>query len=231
MSTLLDHDFPPLSKVENTEPSHGLKLLREPFPAHQISTFPKNAGQRAGLSYVGHAALTDRLLDADPAWSWEPLSVDPRGLPMIDDEGGMWIRLTVCVITRLGYGDAQGKTGGNAMKERIGDALRNAAMRFGAALDLWHKGELHVDDHTPKPEVAKPSVAKPRLPPCEDKSIDRWFSNIESGKAQACNLMDFAKSKFTLSDVQEGRILAFVASKQNPPIDSEFTAEYEGAEK
>jgi hypothetical protein len=32
------------------------------------------------------------------------------------------------------------------MKERIGDALRNAAMRFGAALDLWHKGDLHGDD-------------------------------------------------------------------------------------
>lgn len=32
------------------------------------------------------------------------------------------------------------------MKERIGDALRNAAMRFGAALDLWHKGDLHIDD-------------------------------------------------------------------------------------
>jgi hypothetical protein len=32
------------------------------------------------------------------------------------------------------------------MKEMIGDALRNAAMRFGAALDLWHKGDLHVED-------------------------------------------------------------------------------------
>jgi hypothetical protein len=37
-------------------------------------------------------------------------------------------------------------SGGDAMKERIGDALRNAAMRFGAALDLWHKGDLHVDE-------------------------------------------------------------------------------------
>ena len=38
------------------------------------------------------------------------------------------------------------KSGGDAMKEIIGDALRNAAMRFGAALDLWHKGELHPDE-------------------------------------------------------------------------------------
>ena len=28
------------------------------------------------------------------------------------------------------------------MKERIGDAIRNAAMRFGVALDLWSKEEL-----------------------------------------------------------------------------------------
>jgi hypothetical protein len=43
--------------------------------------------------------------------------------------------------------------------------------------------------------------------------------------------MDFAKVKFTLSDVQEGRILAFVAAKNNPPIDAAFITEYEGAEK
>jgi hypothetical protein len=57
----------------------------------------------------------------------------------------MWIRLTVCGVTRLGYGHPDGKKGGDAIKELIGDALRNAAMRFGAALDLWHKGELHKD--------------------------------------------------------------------------------------
>ena len=140
----LDDDFPPIAQAKPD--ATGLAKLREPFPAHQISVFPKNAGQRAGLSYVGHAALTDRLLDADPEWAWEPLAFDERGLPLIDDEGGMWIRLTVCGVTRLGYGDAQGKSGGNAMKERIGDALRNAAMRFGAALDLWHKGELHIEE-------------------------------------------------------------------------------------
>src|SRR6185369_5914650 len=86
------------------------------------------------LSYVGHAALTDRLLDVDPLWTWEPFAVDAMGYPALDKDGGLWIKLTVCGVTRLGYGDAQGKSGGDAMKERIGDALRNAAMRFGAAL-------------------------------------------------------------------------------------------------
>lgn len=151
-----------------TQKKTGLDLLREPFPPHQISKLPKpykkdspkgqckECGGYHGLpamhlDYVGHAALTDRLLDCDPAWAWEPLAFDDKGLPVIDANGGLWIRLTVCGITRLGYGDAQGKTGGDAMKERIGDALRNAAMRFGAALDLWHKGDLHIEESEEKP--------------------------------------------------------------------------------
>ena len=99
----------------------GLALLRAPFPAHQISQLPKGGVM---LSYVGHAALTDRLLDADPCWNWEPLHIDPAtGLPALDAIGGLWIKLTVCGVTRLGYGDAGDKKGCNAMKERIGDCL------------------------------------------------------------------------------------------------------------
>ena len=98
----------------------ALKKLREPFPAHQISYLPKGGVK---LAYVGHAALTDRLLDTDPAWTWEPLALDERGLPALDEVGGLWIRLTVAGVTRLGYGDAGSKKGGDAMKERIGDAL------------------------------------------------------------------------------------------------------------
>lgn len=118
----------------------NLAKLRVPFEAHQISYLPKGGVK---LAYVGHAALTDRLLETDPLWQWEPMALNPQGLPALDECGGMWIRLTVCGVTRLGYGHAGNKEGGDAIKERIGDALRNAAMRFGAALDLWHKGDLH----------------------------------------------------------------------------------------
>ena len=102
--------------------------------------------------------MTDRLLDVDPTWCWEPLSLNEAGLPATDHNGGLWIRLTVCGVTRLGYGDADGKQGGNAVKEAIGDAIRNAAMRFGAALDLWHKGDLHADEDVvpDEPEAIKP---------------------------------------------------------------------------
>lgn len=150
----------------------GLARLREPFAPNQINQLPRNVrkndndkfqctqqngrkvsmdGKYCGgyhslsihLDYVGHAALTDRLLEVDPEWSYEPLAIGENGLPVFDKDGGLWIRLTICGVTRLGYGDSQGKTGGNAIKEAIGDALRNAGMRFGAALDLWHKGDLH----------------------------------------------------------------------------------------
>lgn len=157
--------------------------MRTPFPAHQISKLPKptkaqtdavKADYKKGvrceicgtwhhpnvvhLDYVGHAALTDRLLDVDPAWSWEPVSFGPDGLPAMDRIGGLWIRLTINGVTRLGYGDADGKTGGNAIKEAIGDALRNAAMRFGAALDLWHKGDLHLEEETPEEQTGMPDA-------------------------------------------------------------------------
>lgn len=149
----------------------GLALLRAPFEANQISKLPKgtkaqNTCQNSEkinctvcggwhhpkirhLDYVGHAAVTDRLLDCDEAWSWEPLAFGPDGLPALDAEGGLWIRLTVCGVSRLGYGNAISKppeisSPGDRIKEVIGDAVRNAAMRFGAALELWHKGELHA---------------------------------------------------------------------------------------
>lgn len=107
--------------------------LRAPFPKNVVGKLPKGGIQ---LDYVGHAAVTDRLLSVDPEWSWEPLATDDHGLPLLDKEGNLWIRLTIHGHTRLGVGD------GRSMKERIGDAIRNGAMRFGVALDLWSKDEL-----------------------------------------------------------------------------------------
>ncbi len=88
------------------------------------------------LRYVGHARITERLNDVDPEWCWEPFAVDTDGLPIIRG-GSMWIKLTVCGITRIGVGDAGGKYGTNATKEIVGDAIRNAAMRFGCGLEMW----------------------------------------------------------------------------------------------
>lgn len=138
-----------------TDTIEGLKKLREPFPPSQIGKLPKGGIM---LDFVGHGYITARLLDADPAWSWEPVAFDGLGLPLLDEYGGLWIRLTVCGVTRLGYGDAAGKKGPNAVKEAIGDALRNAGMRFGLALDLWCKGDPDAPAE-PSPE-AKAEAAK-----------------------------------------------------------------------
>ncbi|WP_051790996.1 hypothetical protein [Amycolatopsis jejuensis] len=89
------------------------------------------------LDYVGHAHIRERLIEADPGWDWEPLGRDDNGNPVFDSYGGLWIRLTVAGVSRLGYGDAEGRRGTAATKEVIGDALRNAGQSFGMALDLW----------------------------------------------------------------------------------------------
>lgn len=93
------------------------------------------------LDYLGHAELTDILCFVDPLWNWEPFSVDERGLPAImsNDRGSvMWIRLTIWGVTRPGVGTAI-PSGPDTMKELIGDALRNAGMRFGIGTSLWSK--------------------------------------------------------------------------------------------
>jgi hypothetical protein len=120
--------------------------LREPFPRSAVGKLPKGGQQ---LDYVGHAAVTDRLLAVDPAWTWEPVALDAMGLPAYDQKGGLWIRLTVAGVTRLGYGD------GPDPKQRIGDAIRNAAMRFGVALDLWSKEEV---SNTTRPTRVDPDT-------------------------------------------------------------------------
>lgn len=179
----------------------GLELLREPFPPHQISKLPKpfskdspkgkcaECGGYHGLpavhlDYVGHAALTDRLLDADPAWYWEPLAYKD-GLPQFDATGGLWIKLTVCGMTRLGYGHAASagfKDIGSREKEVIGDALRNAAMRFGAALDLWHKGDLHGDD---EPEEKLPKSGAKAMAVPHKRTTQEVFDSLDADAKDA----------------------------------------------
>jgi hypothetical protein len=119
------------------------------------------------IDYVGHADVTSRLLEADEEWAWEPKAkdIDPAVLAAavatgnpevvrmvqesappkfdLDDCGnpvGFWILLTVGGVTRPGYGSVPSGQP-DAVKVLIGDALRNAAMRFGVALALWAKGD------------------------------------------------------------------------------------------
>lgn len=186
----------------------GFEKLRAPFEPHQVGKLPKptkaqtdavkadpskgvrckicggwHHPQVVHLDYVGHAAITDRLLNVDPAWSWEPLALDAQGLPAKDNIGGLWIKLTILGVTRLGYGDATGKSGGDAIKELIGDALRNAAMRFGCALELWHKGELHLPKDENEDQSAQSSTQKQhQKETINDSRLAGAIAKINSGE-------------------------------------------------
>lgn len=122
------------------------------------------------LDYVGHAQVTARLLEADPEWTWEPCGWTAEGNPAVRVEQGgravLWIRLTVGGVTRLGVGIV-GSGKPECEKELIGDALRNAAMRFGVALDLWAKGDLHGEDS----EAPSPSPQAPEPPSVDWKHL------------------------------------------------------------
>ena len=154
----------------------GLRLLRVPFPREQVGKLPKKNkdGSQILLDYVGHADCTARILDADPLWTWEPLALDPNGLPLLDSSGNLWIRLTVCGVTRLGVGD------GNGIKEKIGDAIRNAAMRYGVALDLWAKGDRDFTASNPPPPAYIEQVVRQitALPDEQKTALKQWWDEI-----------------------------------------------------
>ena len=173
------------------------RALRKAFPTAAVGKLPKpykadsqrgNCKECGGyhglpavhLDYVGHAATTDRLLSVDPEWTWRPFTQDElMCLPPKLRDAGLWIHLTVCGVTRPGVGD------GKSAKECIGDAIRNAAMRFGVALDLWAKEDLHeiqaaqkgepsaYDEAPPvlRPRQSPPPVERPTPPPATKEPL------------------------------------------------------------
>ena len=127
------------------------------------------------LSYVGHAHITERLIQTDPRWTWRPMGRDipdevmaaaiatgdhlmvqavisayPPKIIEIPGPNGrvehvLWGEVIVHdengdEVVMPGVGDAIGKNWDpNAVKEMLGDLLRNAMMRHGTGLDMWKK--------------------------------------------------------------------------------------------
>jgi hypothetical protein len=158
------------------------------------------------IDFVGHGDTTIRLLDVDEAWTWEPMArdVDPAvlaaaaasGNPEIvqmilrnappkfdlDKDGnpvGMWMYLTVGGVTRPGYGSVP-STQDDAVKVLIGDGLRNSAMRFGVALDLWANGE-RAD---PTAENASASAGRAKRGGGRPSAGDAWDQSTPARPAQ-----------------------------------------------
>lgn len=144
-------------------------------------------GYSIHIDYIGHAGATMRLnsVCGTEDWNWEFMHLDvpawaqgmaaelvragefdraerlikEHGQPIFRD-GGLWIRVTVLGVTRIGFGDAQDKTGPNAIKEIIGDGIRNAGLRFGIATYLWNKSEAAENIKTQAAQHAYDAMIK-----------------------------------------------------------------------
>lgn len=208
-----------MTVTETTDRSPLLSLL-EPFPPEMVGKLPRVTCKACSdfhsrcdehkkqkcdicgsfistkhihLDFVGHADVTRRLLEVDPAWEWDPVAEDEHGLPVFDTDDndnpvGLWIKLTVLGVTRRGYGSCPSKQS-DAVKVLIGDALRNAAMRFGVALDLWAKGDRA--DPAAENAVAAGGTAdrrrqtSARQAPPEQRTDHGWLADIEQRIAAA----------------------------------------------
>jgi hypothetical protein len=200
--------------------------LRKPFPPSAIGKLPKPYSSQsqkakcpecngfhgmpaAHLDYVGHAATTDRLLSIDPEWSWEPFALDEHGLPAMQGKN-LWIKLTICGVMRPGVGD------GASLKECIGDAIRNAAMRFGVALDLWGKEELE-QAHGPVRPLSLAPAAPAAVTAADFAKTDTEASAAEPMTAKTRGHM-FAL--FNELGIDEAAQYAGIAHILGHPIDS-----------
>lgn len=114
--------------------------LREPFPPSLIGKVNKGFGQ---VDFIGHAAITDRLNQAAPGWTYrvEPVVIQGKdGLPHVMAVFGT---MTVGGVTRQEVGDVEHMSRyGDELKKAISDFIVRGAMRFGVGLDLWSKEDL-----------------------------------------------------------------------------------------
>lgn len=132
----------------------------------------KHAANAVHLDYMGHAEVTLALCDIDPLWNWEPVAFDTNGLPLIewgsaeDEMAVMWVRLTLHGHSRLGVGSVE-KSKSDIHKELIGDALRNAAMRFGVGTNLWSKSAPSSSSSNSGGGSPRPSAPAGRVGPAQ----------------------------------------------------------------
>lgn len=127
---------------------------------------------------------------------------------------------------------------GQLAKVAEAQALRKAFPEFGSQPTAEEFEGKEIDMGTIDRETGEitPPAKPAALPPCPDAKIDRWFANVTEGKAGADELLAFAKGRYSLSDVQEGRILTFVANSKLPqPATADdtddFVKQMEGAER
>jgi hypothetical protein len=128
-------------------------------PDELISVLPKGGVK---LDFVGHADITIQLIEVDPQWWWEPLSIDPEtGGPAMYERKEMlvmWGKLHLLGTEIIEVGTCELKKP-EADKEVIGDFLRRAAMRRGFATKLWSKTDREAGLNCPEPQT-EPKAAQ-----------------------------------------------------------------------
>lgn len=165
----------------------GLAAAHEQWrkpPRQLVEQKPKGG---TTLDYLGHAALTEILLRIDPLWEWHFVGRDENRSPIIDRDKdgrpiGMWIELQILGHRRYGYGSvdpSSRQSDGDRIKELIGDGLRNAAMRFGIALDLWSKADLSSATITHGREGAASVTSSPEPMPVASGSDAALPTNLD----------------------------------------------------
>jgi len=160
----------------------ALKALADEWwdpPAELVDTLPARGGVE--LRYLSHAWVRKALQDHDPDWYWEPMGYDSQGQPVLERDSngnpvGFWIWLHVLGTRRAGYGSVEpGKR--DAIKELIGDALRNAAQPVcGGA--LWTKSKPE------KQSTARRAPAKGKTPKAQPEPAEKADRALEHIREQ-----------------------------------------------
>lgn len=202
---------------ESFGPSEEQSLkLRAPFDSSQIQKVNKR-GQT--LSYISHPSVRDRLNSVDPTWSIVPVLDYTTGRPLEDRADitmipiGAWFKLTVCGVTKWGYGSYDPSVAKATMdaikagtrvwtddldpdwrKKVESDALSRAAMNFGVGLQLW-SSRVTLESQMVEEEI--------------DYTLDGVKNFVNSGsvavKAKAKELLDGRK----IADLDDAQLVEF----------------------
>ena len=212
-------------------------------PAEMIDTLPKGG---AMLRYLSHIWVRKAFQDADPDWTWEPMGYDDHGQPVLvrDEQGhpvGLWIRLHLLGTVMPGYGSVDpGKR--DAVKELIGDALRNAGMRLvGGALWVKTKPERktpakkataadraieHLREQVDPPDDA-PHYEKAAGKECYDRLVAEHGDELVKGALAAHSVSTFSE----LTPVKEKAITASLLARARLVKEEQDRAEQLAREK
>jgi hypothetical protein len=117
--------------------------LRNPFPPELIGKIPTGGMKR---DYVGHAAVTDRLLKEAPDFTYTVDHIETQNGHVV----GILATMTIGGKSIQEAGGVGAKNEwGEELKLAISDFLRRGAMRFGVALDLWSREDLQAVQDSP----------------------------------------------------------------------------------